>query len=217
MGTSSSRAGNNAPSRGDWTRAKRRVTNFTTGTGSSARSAIGGFVSAIGGRNAVSAGGAGGGRRGRLSSSVRVGQGLGGFLSQVVSEGLDQTLRLLGLGHLVGATFHDALSGIVDHICGDSGPLDDSIARDAVVEVLAEILDESDDTYVDLREWGNQLNEAAVIELMSLFLSHSIFLCFLADLGDRIESNATSARHAEQREQEILRFIKDMVISVNLS
>ena len=214
MGTSNSRSGDNAPTGGDWTKAKVRVTRFIRGTGSSLESALGAFVSAIGGPRAISRGRAGGtgASAGRLSSSVRRGQALGSFLSSVASDGLDQALRSIGLGHLVGAPPYDILSRVADHICGNGGPLNDAVARSAVVEVLAEIFDESDDTYSDLRDrWDSELDEKRIVDLMSLFLSQAIFQRILADLGSQFETSSVSAIEAERKEKKVLDFIIKMV------
>jgi len=143
---------------------------------------------------------------------VRSGQALGGFLAGVASVGLDETLRSAGLEYLIGRTPNEVLAGISDHICGDGGLLDDAVARSAVIEVLAEIFDETEDSYDQLRDrWDSQLDEDTIIELMVLFLAQSIFQRFLADLGDRIESNAVSAMRAAECEQEALEFIKRMI------
>jgi hypothetical protein len=212
MGTSTSRSGLNGPKGNLWSGAKRRATSFVRGTGVSAGSVVGRLVSATGGpgtsRRAV------GGRRARggWASSIRSGQTLGFFLSSVASSGLDQTLRSIGLGHLIGQTPNVILPGIADHICGNGGLLDDAISRSAVVEVLAAIFDESDDTYAELRDrWDSQLDESRIVELMSLFLSQAIYQRFLVELAEKFEANALSTTEAEQRENEIFEFIKEMV------
>jgi len=204
MGTSSSRTGENAPRGVRWTPAKANVTSFTKGTGKSVAEAVGGFVSAIGGPRAAS--------RRPLSSSIGVGQGLGAFLSAVAARGVDEALRSEGLGDLVGRTPGEVLSGIVDHIAGPGALLDDAIARNAVIEVLSEIFDESQDSYADLADgWREQLGVESIVALMSLFIAHSIFQLFLSYLGDRIESNALSAAEAARQEQRVLEFVREWV------
>ncbi len=209
MGTSALRSGNNAPRGGTWTRAKRLTTSFVRGTGATAASAVGGFVSAVGnGGDGISGGSAGH----QSSSSVKAGQALGAFLGNVATVGLDQALRSSGLEHLIGAVPYEVLSGVVDYICGNGGPLDDAIARSAVIEVLAEIFDDSDEKYTYLRDnWDSQVDENHILDLMSLFLSQAIFQRFIMDLGDRFETNAISATEAEQKEQEAFEFIREMV------
>ncbi len=211
MGTSASRGGDNAPKGAAWSNAKRQVTSFTRGSGATASSAIGAFVAAT--QEAKKGGGGRArGKTNRLSSAVSPGQALGSFLSGIATHGLDETLRSHGLEHLIGASSPNVISGIIDNICEQDGVLDDAIARAATVEVLAEIFDESDDAYSNLREqWDSDLDKNRVVELITLFLSQAIFQRFLADLGDKIESNAMSAAHAEQCEQEALEFIKEMV------
>lgn len=214
MGTSRPRSGRNSPTGGDWVKAKVRFARFAGGTGSSVKSAVSAFASAIGEAGYGSRGGVGtaGGRGGRLFSSVKAGQALGSFLSGVASEGLDQTLRSFGLGHLVGKEPHDILSEIVDYICGNGGTLDEAIARSAVVEVLAEIFSEDDDSYADLRDrWDAEFDADRIVELLSLFLAQAIFQRILSDLGDLFEKSAISASEAERKEKAVLDFIKEMV------
>jgi len=209
MGTSSSRSGKNAPSGGDWSKARTRLTRFVRGTGSSVGAAVGAFASAVDGGGGEGRGGSGG----RLAPSVKVGQALGSFLGGVASSGLDQALGSMGLEHLVGAAPHEVLSGIADYVCGNNELLDDAIARSAAVEVLAEIFDESDDMYSNLRDrWEGQLDENRVVDLMSLFLSQAIHQRFLVELGDRFDANAVSAADAELGEQRVFEFIREMVI-----
>lgn len=212
MGTSSSRSGRNAQSGGNWSTAKTRVTKFAKGTGSSVGAAVGAFAAAVGGSGGNGSSGRGG-TGGRFASSVRAGQALGSFLGSVASSGLDQTLRSIGLESLIGAAPYDVLSGIADDVCGSNGLLDDVIARSASVEVLAEIFDDSDDTYSDLRErWESQLDENRVVDLISLFLSQAIYQRFLVELGHKFETNAVSAAEAERKEQGVFEFIREMVI-----
>jgi hypothetical protein len=105
------------------------------------------------------------------------------------------------------------LPGIADYICGNNGLLDDAIARSAAVEVLAEIFDDSDDTYSDLRErWESQLDANRVVDLISVFLSQAIYQRFLVELGHKFETNAVSAADAERKEQGVFEFIREMVM-----
>ena len=209
MGTSTARSGRNAPRSSDWRRARTRVTRLARGTGSSVAGAVGAFAYAVSGSNGDGRTGGGG----RMASSVRVGQALGSFLGSTASSGLDQTLRSIGLGDLVGATPYSVLSGVADYICGSNGLLDDAIARSAAVETLAVIFDESDDTYADLRgRWENQLGPDRVVDLLSLFLSQAIHQRFLLELGEKLEASAVSASHAERMEDKVFVFIRAMVV-----
>lgn len=216
MGTSSSRSG--SPSRGGsaWASAKRRVTSFTRDTGSSVGSAVSGFASAFssqggGYRKESARGTSGGGTRGKVAV-VRAGQALGSFISEVGSVGLDETLRRHGLENVIGQQPAQVLNAIADHLCADGGPLDDAVSRSAVVEVLAEIFDDNEDSYADLRDrWDETLDAAALQDLMSMFLIQSIFQRFLSEFADRIESNVMSGEAAERKEKEVFDFIKEMV------
>lgn len=219
MGTSASRSGQSAQRGNQWTTAKREVTSFSKGSGSNVRSVVNNFVSAIksqGIKSDANAGNGGGGSSRKSTSSfltaISAGQSLGSFLSGVGTKGLDETLRKEGLGELIGKHPDQVLSAIADKLCSNNGTLDDALARSAMVEVLAEIFNDEEETYEDLRNrWDEQIDESALQNLMSLFLSQSIYQRFLLELGDRIESNAISVYQAEKKEKEILDFIKAMV------
>lgn len=214
MGTSASRGGQSSKRGGLWTAAKRHTTSLSRGTGSSVKSAVGNFVAAL-----SEGGGAHGGagrqspaRTGMFSPSVSIGQSLGGFLSGVGSVGLDETLRSSGLANLIGKSPGLVLSGIVDYLCGEGGVLDKDVARSALIEIFSEIFEDVDETYVELKQkWEEEIDKKRIQDLISLFLSQSIFQRFLSELGDRIESNAISVSRAEQLEKEILGFIKEMI------
>jgi len=209
MGTSSSRSDINSSRGGAWSDAKRRTTSFIRETGSSARSALESFALAVR-YDEIKSGARGGG--GRLSTSVKAGQGLGSFFGDVISGGLDQALRSAGLGNLIGASPSTVLSALVDYICGDGSLLNDVVARSAAVEVLAEIFDENDETYDDLRErWDIHLDKDLITKLLSLFLAQSIFQIFLIELGSKFEGNNLSAKEAAQKEKEIYELLKEII------
>lgn len=143
---------------------------------------------------------------------MKTGQRLGAFLAGVAGRGLDTTLDFFLLGDLVGATANEVLVELVDYLSGNGATLDESVARNALSEVLAELFTDLDDGYEELREkWDEQLDPGQITTLMSVFFSQCIFQKFSSDLGDRIESNAVSASEVARIEQEVLSYIREMV------
>lgn len=195
-----------------WSLARGQTTSFTRGTGSTVDSAVGAFAAAISSAgHGGNGGGAGGGAR-ALASSVRAGQSLGAVLRGVASAGLDNTLRTIGLGHLVGETPAVVLSALAGYICGNGGLLDDGIARNAMVEVLATIFDISSSEYEEFRDgWNAQVDQDSFCDLMTLFIAESIFQRFISELGNCIETNAVSVAEAEAKEKDVYEFIRAMV------
>lgn len=75
----------------------------------------------------------------RMGSSRAAAGGLLGVFRGIQRDGLQETLRYLNLGHLVGRSTRDVFLGLTDVICRDGGPIDDAIARDAWLETVAEL------------------------------------------------------------------------------
>ncbi|NVM54535.1 MAG: hypothetical protein HWN66_12595 [Candidatus Helarchaeota archaeon] len=212
MGTSSSR---NAPKGGDWTKAKRSVSNYVRQRGRGGvtpRNLIGNFVRALGGaREAVSGTGRAGGKS-TFFPAVSVGQKLGAFLVGVAKDGLDQTFSKWGLADLIGKNPYEVVSHLVDALAGAGGPLDEAVARAALTETLANIFDENNEEYIQLREdWDSRINEVEILEILKIFLIEVIYRRFLSDLAERIQSKAISSDDAFERESEIRGFIEEMI------
>ena len=212
MGTSSSRS---APAGGNWTPAKRSVSRYVNqrGTGSvTPGGLIGTYVRALGGaREAVRGTGRIGGKT-TFSHATSVGQKLGAFLAGVATDGLDQTLSDWGLADLIGKSPYEVVSGLVDALAGPGGPLDEAVARAALTETIADILDENNTEYEQLREeWDGRIDDAEIPEILEIFLVEAIYQQYLSNLAERIESNAISADEAFERESEIRGFIEEMV------
>ncbi len=215
MGTSASRSGSNSSTGGAWTTAKTRASRFAGGTGSSAAGVVSGYAAALAESGGASggAGGTGGGvGSSRVATATRVGQGLGAFMGDVGSRGLDAALRERGLEQLIGKSAEEVLAGIADHIAGNGGPLDEAIARATVVEVLTDIFDEEQDEYDQLQKLlEDRLDGDGFKEILRLFLSKSIFEMLLADMADRFEENGDSTSEILRKERQIEQFIEAMV------
>ena len=210
MGTSSSRAGARSPTAGEWTRAKRRTGALGAGR-TDAAAAVGAFASAVRRDSAVLQSGARA-TEAPFSAAVQGGQLLGAFLGGVARQGLDQALRSMGLGELVGMTPYGALCALADRLGGSGATLDEAVARGAVVAVLGELMGDLEGEYDDVKAGlEGTLDRGALVDLLALFLCQVIHQRFLLDLGDRIDARAVSALEAARAEEEALDFIAAMV------
>lgn len=203
MGTSSRQG---APTGGDWTRAKTRMTNWAKGGGASddlGRAALGAFVSALGGASRAAAGSAGG---------VQTAGGFGEFLTDVSRDGLETTLEGYGLEDLVGGEPVEVINELAARISGAGGSPEEAVARDAVLEVLRELFEDAD-TFADME--AIVIDAETLREFIARYLTEYIFLRVLHDLGDRITDNAAPAE-AERLERELadqLRALVDLDLS----
>jgi hypothetical protein len=199
MGTSSRYT---APTGGEWTRAKTRMTNWTRGGGQNAdlaSAALGAFVTALGGAASAAA---------TASGGVSGAAGLGEFLTDVSREGLDATLDRYELADVVGAEPLEVINEIAGRISGAGDSVEESVGRQAVLEVLSEL-------YADA-ETFEEMDAVAVDadllrDLLARYLTEYIYRRVLQALGDRIRDNAASEAEAARLEQQLRDHIRALV------
>jgi hypothetical protein len=115
-------------------------TNFSrfARSGGSDRAALGravsGYVStaAGGAREAVQ----------RMGSSRRAGARLYSFLADAQARGPVEALRALNLEALAGRPIEEIFVGIAEYVCPIGGTVDEGIARDAFVDMIADLADQ---------------------------------------------------------------------------
>lgn len=199
MGTSSRQS---APTGGDWTRAKSRMTNWARGGGASddvVRAAFGAFVSALGGAATAAANATGG---------VRAAGGLGEFLADVSRDGLDATLDRYGLEDLVGGEPVEVMNEIAARIAGAGDSPEEAVARDAVIEVLSEMFIDAE-TFADMD--AIEIDAEMLRDFVARYLTEYVYLRVLHELGDRIKDNAGSPQESARLEQQIRTQIRALV------
>ena len=120
-------------------------------------------------------------------------------LNNLVPPGLEE----LGLADLVGKPRLEVISALADLFAGDGSSLEDAAARNALIEVLNEVLPEGDIT--DL-----ELDAAGVVEIISLHLA--LWIYFLQDtwIADRIAKRAEPTEK-ERLDREIRSFLVNSV------
>jgi hypothetical protein len=181
MGTSSRQP---APTGGEWTTAKTRLTNWTKGGGTNtelANAALSAFVGALGGAAAAAT---------QASGGVRTAAGLGEFLADVGRDGLDATLERYGLADLVGGDALEVLGELAGRIAGAGETTEEAVAREALLKVLTEIFDDPDG-YEDLE--ALVVDEERLRSFVARYLIEYIFARVLHELGDRIRDNVAPA------------------------
>jgi hypothetical protein len=113
--------------------AKSRFSTFAR-TGSS--SSLGGAL-----RRHVGSSGGGAKAARRMGASRAVGGQLLGLVRDAQSVGLAAALRARGLDHLVGGTAEAVFLGLTDIVCPPGGPIDEAIARQAMLEAIGDQAD----------------------------------------------------------------------------
>jgi hypothetical protein len=137
----------------------------------------------------------------RMGSSRRSASRLLGFLSNVVSQGAEEALRVLNLGELAGNPIGDIFLGMMEYICPDGGNLDEGIARDAFIE-----------TIVDLTENGiTDLDTLSIEQLgtvFELYVTHTIESRIYNDIATKViqlPSNAHLVTQIQTQLQDLIR------------
>ena len=139
MGTSANNTGGTG---GGWTTFKRNATFFAQ-HGGQARLAktLGGFVAAMGGAAAGAA---------AATAGTQTGQSLGSFLAASAGpQGLAGGLEAVGLESLVGQDRFAVLSELLNVLGGTGSTVEQQAARDALLDVLDDLLPEGDDAALD--------------------------------------------------------------------
>lgn len=183
--------------------AKSRMTRFANSGGGRAgvRRVARGYVSARGGSRRASQAALGG----------RAGTGrLGAFLSDVVNRGAEAASRSLGLAGVVGRDAEVVFAEIANALASNGATLEDAAARRATDEALYSIYRRIELVGGDLAEL-DRLDEAAVREVLQDSVAGYIYHRWLQELGERIESNAISAKEATILEREVKDYVTEVV------
>lgn len=85
----------------------------------------------------VSASGGGRGAARRMPSSRIAAGGIAGLARNFATQGAAEALRLFNLERLAGAPAVDVFVALTDALCPPGGTIDESIARDAMLETIA--------------------------------------------------------------------------------
>lgn len=122
--------------------ARGNFTRFTNNqsTGSLSK-AVSGYLASTGG---------GGGAAKRMPNSTRVASGVAGFANSFLSEGPAEALQKFNLQGMAGRPAIEVLDALADALCPDGGTIDEAIARDAMIETLAEFASEDLGDFEDL-------------------------------------------------------------------
>lgn len=200
MGTSSPYKGLTG---GGWTYAKSLMTRFARSGGDreSLGRAVDAYVAAHGGARLAAAGAAAG------QAAVAA---LGGFLVDVVHNGLPNALEKRGLAYLIGQDVDNVLASLVDALAGSGATREEAITRAAMAEVLGDLFERLAETPDGLAALES-FDAAGIAEVIELFTTEYIYQRMLEEIGDCIETGALTPEIAERLENQIRNYIREMV------
>lgn len=196
MGTSSSYS---SPTTPEWRKAKSAVSRYASAGGEtggrSPRLPVARFVQALGGAR-------------EAARDASVGRAVAGGLLQFArtasARGADAALREAGLPDAIGLPADEALQRIVDTFATGANTLDETAARNALVEVMRELLADAN----DLDDAFENLDANGLLELLRKFIAAYIFWRFARALGDRLRAKSETGPAGRRREREIRRYIE---------
>jgi hypothetical protein len=196
VGTSSSNKGGTG---GGWTDFKRNASLFARYGGQQrAARTLAGFVAALGGAAAAAS---------AATAGARTGQSLGTLLAGSTGpEGLAGGLEAAGLGHLVGEDRFTVLSELVTAFGGTGSDLEDQAAREALLDVLDELLPEGEELQLE----SVQLDEAAITEALSRYIAALVYNRAIPVIDARLE-RLENQPLAQQRDRELHDYIDALV------
>lgn len=87
----------------------------------------------------VKAGGGGRGAARRMGNSRAVASGIAGLARSFTSQGPAEALRRFNLDGMAGAPAEDVFVALTDMLCPAGGTIDEAIARDAMLETVADL------------------------------------------------------------------------------
>lgn len=173
--------------------------------GAAARPAIGKiasrFVRAQGGARSA-ARSAAAGRRSALN--------LGSFLARVSQSGIASALRTWNLTASLGEPVEFLFDQLLDALAPAGESIEEEIARVAMSKTLDEVFENAEEA--GGIETLDQLSEREVVGVMEIYLAHYINTRLMQALSDRNEAKSLIAGDAASIEQDIKRYVRELVV-----
>lgn len=146
--------------------------------------------------------GTGGARRAsrRMGSSRVAASGLLGIVRDIQQTGAAQALQRLNLGNLAGQPAENVFVALLEFICPPGGTVDEGIARQAMVDTIADTSEIGAGTFDTLTR--EQLNE-----FFLGFIVHSIEGRVIADLGKNGIALPDDVNAVEQMQDQLHDFV----------
>jgi len=129
---------------------------------------------------------------------------LANVLSQAVGGNAQEALRTLGLEKLAGSPIEEIFLGIMEAVCSPGGAIDESIARDAFVETIAELAENGITDF-------NSLTVEQVQTILELNVAHAIEARICNDIGANAVSLPANPAEAAQVQEVLYEFIERSV------
>jgi len=196
VGTSASNPGGTG---GHWTRFKREASTFARFGGEDrAARVLAGYVAAAGGAATATE---------AARAGAAAGQSLAAFLSGSIGfAGIAEGLQAVGLGYLIGADRATVLTTLLDTFTGSGSNLEAQAARDALLDILDEVLPDDGTTQPE----QFQLDESTVVDFLQRYLASLVYNRAIPIIDERL-TLLQNPQLAQQRDQELREYIHALV------
>jgi hypothetical protein len=139
-----------------------------------------------------------------MGASRQASANLASFLSGAIANGPREALRTLRLESLAGRPIEEIFLGMMDYVCPTGGSIDESIAREAFVETIADL---AENGLTDL----DALNADQLQTILELYASHAIEARLCNDIGIKIVSLPSDVAEALKIQTQLFDFIRRSV------
>jgi hypothetical protein len=109
--------------------------------------------------------------------------------------------RSLKLENLVGRPIEEIFVGMMDYVCPTGGSIDESIAREAFVETIADLAENGITDF-------DTLNADQLQTILELYASHAIEARLCNDIGTKIVSLPSDVAEATKVQTQLFDFIR---------
>ncbi len=140
----------------------------------------------------------------RMGPSRQTSANIANVLSGAIANGPRETLRSLKLETLAGRPIEEIFIGIMDYVCPEGGTIDDSIARDAFVETIADLADNGVTDF-------DALTTDQLQTILELYAAHAIEARLCNDIGAKAVALPSDAAAAAKVQEQLFDFIRRSV------
>lgn len=184
----------------DWKNAKNSISKYIKNSSTGPKKAVSRYVKALGGANKASKASHSG-----KTTTIK----LGSFLSNVSSTSVKETFDNLKIDY-IGKDVKVVLSELVNKLSPVPINKEDSVAREALIDALEILYDETMSTGEDIDKLNNLTQETFNL-VMKTYVSSYIFQRLLNDLESRFEIYSKDTKTALEIESQIKEYIKSDV------
>jgi hypothetical protein len=139
-----------------------------------------------------------------MGSSRQAGARLYSFLADAQARGPLAAIRSLNLAALAGRSIEEIFIGIAEYVCPIGGPVDEGIARDAFVDMIADLADQGVTDF-------NALTPTQMQTVFEMFVTNTIEARICNDIGKNAIKLPSDVATVEQVQAQLHDFVSRAV------